>query len=103
MPLLHTALLYSQEKRTLNNKIKSKATNSKCSQKAEKKYYCTLHKNMSHFIKLYKFVKCLIVAITHSMCILFNKVSIVDLAHSCIHHAWISKSIKIETTVIYLF
>lgn len=64
MPLLHTALLYSwKKKKTLNNTIKSKATKSKRSHKAEKKYYCTLHKNMSHFIKLYRFVKCLIVAI----------------------------------------
>lgn len=105
MPLLHTALMYSRERggRTLNNKIKSKATNSKHSQKAEKKYYCTLHKNMSHFIKLYRFVRCLIVAITHNICILFNKVTIVDLAHSCIDHAWKSIPISSETIVIYLF
>lgn len=51
------------KKKTLNNTIKSKATKSKRSHKAEKKYYCTLHKNMSHFIKLYRFVKCLVVAI----------------------------------------
>lgn len=42
---------------------------------------------------------------THDICILFYKVTIVDLAHSCIDHAWILKSIMIsaETPVIYFF
>lgn len=53
-----TAKRRRRGKKKLNNKnqIKNKATQSNCLHKAEKKYYCTLHKNMSHFIKLYKFV-----------------------------------------------
>lgn len=53
--------MYSEKKKKeegkkLNNKWKTKLHNQKIDIKQKrKKYYCTLHKNMSHFIKLYTF------------------------------------------------
>lgn len=104
MPLLHTALLYSQKKKkTLNNTTKSKATKLKRSHKAEKKYYCTLHKNISHFIKLYRFVKCLIVSsLPTTFVSYFIKLPLL-IWHTVASTMLGSGNQSAETPVIYLF